>query len=141
MIENITFKARIENKFITKMFIITLFWFIIEMLCFFELTLRDNNTLYLNNYIRCVKSFNLGNLTVYINRTMGFLVFEYKNPSTTKNPIVRFIKTVKLNISNSNCTMKTFQLITLFALFAASMAFAPNQAPQSKLSDVIEFIE
>jgi len=26
--------------------------------------------------------------------------------------------------------MKTFQLITLFALFAASMAFAPNQAPQ-----------
>ena len=72
MIENITFKARIENKFITKMFIITLFWFIIEMLCFFELTLRDNNTLYLNNYIRCVKSFNLGNLTVYINNAIGW---------------------------------------------------------------------
>mmetsp|Transcript_3890 Transcript_3890/g.4314 ORF Transcript_3890/g.4314 Transcript_3890/m.4314 type:complete len:115 (+) Transcript_3890:65-409(+) len=26
--------------------------------------------------------------------------------------------------------MKTFQLITFFALFAASMAFAPNHAPQ-----------
>jgi hypothetical protein len=26
--------------------------------------------------------------------------------------------------------MKSFQLVTLFALFAAAMAFAPNQAPQ-----------
>uniref|UniRef100_A0A7S4KBL9 Uncharacterized protein n=1 Tax=Odontella aurita TaxID=265563 RepID=A0A7S4KBL9_9STRA len=26
--------------------------------------------------------------------------------------------------------MKTFQLVTLFALVAAAMAFAPNQAPQ-----------
>ena len=29
-------------------------------------------------------------------------------------------------------TMKSFQLVTLFALIAAAMAFAPNQAPQSK---------
>jgi hypothetical protein len=28
--------------------------------------------------------------------------------------------------------MKTFQLITLFALIATSMAFAPNQSPQCK---------
>jgi hypothetical protein len=26
--------------------------------------------------------------------------------------------------------MKSFQLVTLFALFATAMAFAPNQAPQ-----------
>ena len=33
---------------------------------------------------------------------------------------------------NTENTMKTFQLITLFVLIATSMAFAPNQAPQSK---------
>jgi hypothetical protein len=29
-------------------------------------------------------------------------------------------------------TMKTFQFVTLFALIAAAMAFAPNQVPQGK---------
>ena len=33
--------------------------------------------------------------------------------------------------------MKTFQIITLFALVAASMAFAPNQAPQSKFCESV----
>lgn len=28
--------------------------------------------------------------------------------------------------------MKSFQLVTLFALFATAMAFVPNQAPQRK---------
>jgi hypothetical protein len=28
--------------------------------------------------------------------------------------------------------MKSFQLVTLFALFAAAMAFAPNQAPKGE---------
>ncbi len=28
--------------------------------------------------------------------------------------------------------MKTFQLVTLFALIAAAMAFAPNQAPKGE---------
>jgi hypothetical protein len=30
-------------------------------------------------------------------------------------------------------TMKSFQIVTLFALIAASMAFAPNQVPQGEL--------
>jgi hypothetical protein len=30
--------------------------------------------------------------------------------------------------------MKSFQLVTLFALFATAMAFAPNQAPQREYS-------
>jgi hypothetical protein len=29
-------------------------------------------------------------------------------------------------------TMKSFQLVTLFALIAASMAFSPNQVPSSE---------
>lgn len=30
--------------------------------------------------------------------------------------------------------MKTFQIVTLFCLIAASMAFAPNKAPQGEFS-------
>jgi len=30
--------------------------------------------------------------------------------------------------------MKTFQIVTLFALIGAAMAFAPNQAPKGKCS-------
>ena len=30
-------------------------------------------------------------------------------------------------------TMKTFQIVTLFALIAAAMAFAPNSVPQGEL--------
>ena len=29
--------------------------------------------------------------------------------------------------------MKTFQIVTLFALIAASMAFAPSQIPQGEI--------
>jgi hypothetical protein len=29
--------------------------------------------------------------------------------------------------------MKNFQIVTLFALIAAAMAFAPNQVPQGEL--------
>ena len=32
-------------------------------------------------------------------------------------------------------TMKTFQIVTLFALIAASMAFAPNQVSQGEISE------
>jgi hypothetical protein len=33
--------------------------------------------------------------------------------------------------------MKTFQIVTLFALVAASMAFAPNQTPQGMSGKMI----
>jgi hypothetical protein len=44
MVESITFKARTENRFIIKLFIISLFAFIVEMLCFFEMSSQSIDT-------------------------------------------------------------------------------------------------
>ncbi len=57
----------------------------------------------------------------------AYVLTMMKTPSITSRTPQAYLSPLTTNIS----TMKTFQIVTLFAMIAASMAFAPN-APKGE---------
>jgi hypothetical protein len=70
-------------------------------------------------------------LSLSLNQLKKFIAIIFSTQQPQQLSLLTLLPSLfVVYIFTFSITMKTFQIVTLFALVAASMAFAPNQLPQ-----------